>query len=79
MKGNNSKKLCKLQVSDPCKQHIRAIELSDHVDVEMYLTIAMELKMDKVTRLKWTEYSNDSQTTPLYADLLNSLTYRLDI
>ena len=63
MKGNNGKELCKLHVSDPCKQHIRAIELSDHVDVEMFLTIVMELKMDKVMRLKWTEYSNDSQTT----------------
>ena len=30
----------------------------------------MELKMDKVTRKKWMEYSNDSLTMPLYSELL---------
>ena len=39
----------------------------------MFLTIAMELKIDKVTRLKWMEYSNDSQTTPPYSELLKFL------
>ena len=53
---------------DVCKQHITAIELSDHYNLDMFLTISMELKMDEVTRLKmdevmrlkWMEYSYDS-------------------
>ena len=39
----------------------------------MFLTVAMELTMDEVTRLKWMEYSNDSQKTPPYSDLFNFL------
>ena len=68
MKGNNGKELHK--VDDTCKQHIQAIKLSDHYSSDMFLTIALELKMDEVTRLKWMEYSNDSQTTPPYSELL---------
>ena len=33
----------------------------------------MGLKMDEVTRLKWMEYSNDSQMTPPYSELLKFL------
>ena len=59
MKGNNGRELCRLW--DVWKQHIRAIKLSDHFDLETFLTIEMEMKM---TRLKWMEYSNDCQTMP---------------
>ena len=62
MKGNNGYELHKLY--DTRKLYIRAIELSDHFDLHMFLTITMELKMDEVTRLKWMDYSNDSQMTP---------------
>ena len=62
MKVNNGKELGKLY--DVCKQHIRAIKLLDHFDLDTFLTITLELKMDEVTRLKWMEYSNDSQKTP---------------
>ena len=50
MKGNNGKELHKLY--DTCKQHIRAIEQSKHLDLDTSLTIVNELKMDKVMRLK---------------------------
>ena len=39
----------------------------------MLLTIVMELKLDEVTKLKWMEYSNDSQTTPPHVELLKFL------
>ena len=71
MKANNGKELCKLY--DVCKQHIRPIDLSNHFNLDTFLTIAMELKMDEVTRLKWMEYSNDSQTTPPYSEFLKFL------
>ena len=71
MKDNNGKELRKLY--DVCKQHIRAIQLSDQFDLETFLTIAIELKMDEATRLKWMEHINDSQKTPPYSELLEFL------
>ena len=56
-----------------CKQHIKAIELSDLYNLDTILTIAMEVKMGEVTRLKWVEYSNDFQKRPLYSELLEFL------
>ena len=70
-RGTYGKELRKLY--DICKQHIRAIELSEHSNLDMFLTIAMELKMDEVTRFKWKEYSNDSQITTPYSELLKFL------
>ena len=67
MKANNDKELRKLH--NVCKQHIRAIQLSDHFDVETFMTIAIELKMDEATRLKRMEHSNNSQKTPPYSEL----------
>ena len=58
---------------DPCNQHIRVIKAPDAYNINMFLTIVMELKLDKVTKLKWMEYSNDSQTTLLHAELLKFL------
>ena len=54
-------------------QHIRAIQLSEHFNLDMFITIVMELKMNEVTRLKWMEYSNDSQKTHPYSELLKFL------
>lgn len=68
MKGNNGRELCRL--CDVCKQHIWAIELSDHFDLEMFLAIKMEMKM---TRLKWMRYSNDSNDAPPYFKFLKFL------
>ena len=62
MKTNNVRKLLKLY--GMCKQYIKAIELTDLYDLDTILTIAMQLKMGEVTRLKWVEYSNDFQKTP---------------
>ena len=70
-KASNRSELCKLY--DVCKQDIRAIELSNHFDLETFLTFTMELKLDEVTRIKWMDYSNDSQKTPLYSELLKFL------
>ena len=71
MKVNNGRELRKLH--DVCKQHIMAVQLSDHFNLEMFLTIVMELKMDEVMRLKWMEYSYDSQMTPPYSEFLKFL------
>ena len=72
MKGSDVKELHK--VYEVCNQYIRAIDLSEIFDLApLILTIAMELKINKVTRLKWMEYSNDSQTTPTHSDLLKFL------
>ena len=43
MKANNGRELRKLY--DVRKQHIRAIKLSNRFDLEMFLTIAMELTL----------------------------------
>ena len=58
---------------DLCNQHIRAIRAFDAYDIETFLTIVMELKLDEVTKLKWMEYSNDSKTTPPHSELLKFL------
>ena len=71
MKGNNGKELRKLY--DTCYQHIRAIQMSDQFDLDTFLTIALELKLDEATRLKWMESSNDSQKTPPFHKLLEFL------
>ena len=68
MKGKNGRELLKLY--DTCKHHIRVVELSYHFNLEMFLTIAMELKMNEVKKLKWMVYSNDYQTMPSYSELL---------
>ena len=71
MKASNGKELRKLH--DTCKQHLRAIQLADQFDLESFLTIAMELKLDEKTRLEWMKHSNDSMKTPPYTDLLKFL------
>ena len=50
-----------------------AIKASDQYDLDTFLTIVMELKLDEVTRLKWMEFSNDCQTTPPYDEILKLL------
>ena len=44
--------------------------------MEVYLTAAIELKLDEDTKLKWMEYSGDSDTTPSYEELLKFLDIR---
>ena len=61
MEANNGKELQKLY--DVCKQHLRAIQLSSHFDLETILTIAIELKMDEATncfRQKFFQISADT-------------------
>ena len=71
MKVRNGKELRRLH--DVCNQHIRALKLAGQLDIETFLTIALELKLDEATRLKWMEYSNDSKTTPPHEELLKFL------
>ena len=71
MKASYGRELQKLY--DTCKLHIGTIELSGHLDLGTFLTIMMELKMDEVIRPRWIEHRNDSQTTPLYSELLKFL------
>ena len=66
MKIHNSREINKLY--DTCTQHIRASKASGKFDMDMFLTIIMELKVDEVTKLVWMEYSNDLQTMPLHAN-----------
>ena len=71
MKANNGRELRKLY--DVCNQHIRALKLADQFDIDTFLTITMELKLDEATRLKWMEFSNDCKTTPSHEELLKFL------
>ena len=68
MKAHNGRELLKLY--DTCNQHIRAIRALEAYDIDTFLTIVMELKLDEVTELRWMEYSNDSKTKPLHSELL---------
>ena len=54
-------------------QLIRPLKASGQDNLEMYLTAAIKLKLDEGTRLKWTEYSSESETTPPYEELLKFL------
>ena len=71
MKANKGNELHKLD--EICKQHIWAIQLSEYFNLDTFLAMAMELKVGEVTSLKWMEYSNDSQNTPLYSELFEFL------
>ena len=72
VKANNGRELRKPYGVH--KEHISASELLDHYyTLDTFLTIAMELKMNEVTRLKWMKDSNYSQTTPSYTELLKFL------
>ena len=71
LKAHNGKELRKLY--DLCSQHIRVIKATDTCNIDTFLTIIMELKLDEVTKLKWMEYSNDSQMTPPNAKSLKFL------
>ena len=61
------------RLHDLLVQHIRALKALEQHTLEMYLTAAIEMKLDEGTRLKWTEYSSDSETTPPYEELLKFL------
>ena len=73
MRANNCRELRKLY--DVCKQYIKSIKVhvSDHYDLDTFLTIVMELKFDEVKKLKWMEFSNDYQMTAPYKELLKFL------
>ena len=62
LKANNGRELRKLY--DLCNQHIRAIRAFDAYDIETFLTIVMELKLDEVTKLKWMAVSYTHLTLP---------------
>ena len=71
LKAHNGRELQKLY--DICNQHIRAIKAFYFYDIDTFLTIVMELKLDEVTKLWWMEYTNDSKTTPSHSELLKFL------
>ena len=54
---------------DPCNQHIRAIKAFKDYNIDTFLIVVMELKLDEGTKLKWMEFSNDSQATPQHSNL----------
>ena len=54
-------------------QHIRALKALEQDTLETYLTAAIELKLDEGTKLKWAEYSSESEATPPYEELLKFL------
>ena len=49
------------------------LKVSGVYDIETYLTVAIELKLDEATKLRWTEHSNKCETTPLCDELLEFL------
>ena len=71
MKSNNGRELRKLY--DLCNQHTRAIKASEHYDLDTFLTVVMELKLDEVSRLKWMEFTNECHTTPTQDEMLKFL------
>ena len=62
----NSSELCKLY--DLYNQHFWALKESDEYNLDTFLSIVMELKLDKVTKLKWMEFNNDCQPTPPHSE-----------
>ena len=71
LKAHNGRELHKLY--NICKQHIGAIKAFNAYDIDTFLVIVMELKLDEVTKLRWIEYSNDSKTIPPHSELLKFL------
>ena len=61
------------RLHDLLRQHTRALKTLEQHTLETYLTAAIELKLDDHTKLKWMEYSSDSETTPSYEELLKFL------
>ena len=68
LKFHSNKELRKLY--DLCNQHIRAIKASEQYDLNTFLTVVMELKLDEASRLEWLEFTNESQTTPTQDKML---------
>ena len=52
---------------------IRTIKLANHYNLDTFLTITMEIKLDEATRVKCMQYSNDSQATATHEELLKFL------
>ena len=71
MKSNSGRELRRLY--DLCNQHIRAIKASEHYDLDTFLTVVMELKLDEASRQKWMEFTNESQMTPTQDEMLRFL------
>ena len=64
------------RLHDLLRQHTRALKALGQDTLEEYLTAAIELKLDEDTRLKWMEFSCDSEKTPSYEELLKFLDTR---
>ena len=71
LKTGSGQELCRLH--NLLRQHTRALKTLGQDTLEVYLTAANELKLDDNTKLKWMEYSSNSETTPLYKELLKFL------
>ena len=59
-----------MQLYGLCNQPIRAIKASNAYDLDTFLKILMELKLDEVIKFKWMEYSDDSEATPPHSKVL---------
>ena len=68
MKSVSGQELHRLH--DLPSQHTRAHKASCNHSLDTYLTAAIELKLHESIKLKWTEYSSESETTPLCTELL---------
>ena len=71
MKSDSGQELRRLH--DLLSQHTRALRASDNHSLDTYLTAAIELKLHESIKLKWTEHSTGSETTPPYTELLEFL------
>ena len=69
LKTGNGQEL--LRMHDHLQQHIRALKVSGVYSIETYLTVAIELKLDKGKKLRWTEHSSKCETTPPCEELSN--------
>ena len=61
------------RLHDLLSQHIRALKASEDCNIEIYLTVTIELKLDEGTRLRLTEYSSRCEKTPSCEELLEFL------
>ena len=71
LKTGSGQELCRLH--DHLQKHIRVLIVSGEYEIKTYLTLAIELKLDKGTKLRWTEHSSKCETMPPCKELFEFL------
>ena len=61
---------------DTVQQHIRALKSMDYEPSGLFITSAIELKLDETTMFEWQSHSQKSAGVPNYQELLTFLDLR---